>query len=133
MGISCVADMSEDDSSIMAFTTCIMSSSTLLKDGTEAKILAKAKLCASKHSYNWHDLRDCAISVDGKLLLEQAAHRQNEIDSSLEHVPAVYYNEEFVWSQSNNIVQLPKLLCEHLKDVPAGRALCQRMKFINDQ
>ncbi|CAL4066139.1 unnamed protein product, partial [Meganyctiphanes norvegica] len=41
--LSCASDMSKDDSSIMAFTTCLMSSSILLKDGTEARILAKSK------------------------------------------------------------------------------------------
>merc|ERR1719370_1179290 len=131
--LSCVSDMIEDDSSIIAFATCIMSSSTLLKDGTEDMILAKAEMCASKYSYNWLDLRDCAINVEGKLLLEQTGNRQKEIDSSLEHIPAVYYNEELVWSTSSDISLLPKLLCKHLNDIPAGRALCRRMRFIDNQ
>ncbi|CAL4066138.1 unnamed protein product, partial [Meganyctiphanes norvegica] len=129
--LSCASDMSKDDSSIMAFTTCLMSSSTLLKDGTEARILAKAKMCASRHSYSWLDLRDCAVNVEGEQLLKQAGHRQKEIDSTMDHVPAVYYNEEFVWSMSSNISQLPKQLCKHLMDIPAGRALCRRMRFMN--
>lgn len=127
--VSCAARHLPGSSAVhLAFSTCLMHHTTVLRTNNFTGIMDTAVHCAAGFPDEISDLYNCGVSEEGYQLFLDAGRRQRELAPVVTEVPLLALNEVPVVRRVSQLGQFPALLCHHLQGEAAGREYCQRLQ-----
>nr|XP_045597916.1 uncharacterized protein LOC123757959 [Procambarus clarkii] len=112
------------ESAQLAFAACLTQHTHILSTSNFTAIMAAAVQCTVDQPARVERMYQCAVSVEGLNLFQEAGRRQRQLTPALTQVPTIALDGVVVIRLAHDVKAFPKLLCDRLRQVAGAHQLC---------